>query len=90
MENQILAKAEISSMKRAHSIELASTLKNNLNPTLTRAMELAQEKGASSWLTVLPIREHGFVLHKSTFKDALALRYDWIPPHLPSSCACGT
>ena len=36
-----------------------------------------------------PIQEHGFALHKSAFLDALALRCDWPPSHLPSSCACG-
>ena len=30
-------------------------------------MELSQEKGASTWLTALPINDHGFALHK--FKD---------------------
>ena len=38
------------------------------------AMELAQERGASNWLTSLPIREHGFSLHKGPFWDALALQ----------------
>ena len=90
MAGQISAKAEATSMKKAHSKEVATTLKDNLNVSLKRAMELAQEKGASSWLTALPIQEHGFTLHKSAFWDALALRYDWTPSHLPSSCACGT
>jgi len=27
------------------------------------AVNLAQEKGTSSWLTALPIQEHGFSLH---------------------------
>ncbi len=30
-------------------------------------MALASEKGASSWLTTLPIEEHGFTLHKGAF-----------------------
>ena len=70
MAKPILVKTEISALKKAHSKVLASILKNNVNPTLTRAMELAQEKGASSWLTVLLIQEHRFVSHKSAFKDA--------------------
>ena len=90
MAGQISGKAEATSMKKTHSKEVATTLKDNLNVSLKRAMELAQEKGVSSWLTALPIQEHGFTLHKSAFWDALALRYDWIPSHLPSSCACGT
>ena len=52
-------------------------------------MKLAQEKGASSWLNVPPIQEHGFSLHKSDFRDALALRYGWTPLDLPSHCSCG-
>ena len=89
MAGQITAIAEVSSMKKFHSKEVATILKGNLTGPLKRAVELAQEKGASSWLTALPIQEHGFALHKSAFRDALALRYDWPPSHLPSSCACG-
>ena len=46
-----------------------------LNPQLQRSIELAQEKGSSAWLTVLPVAEHGFLLHKGEFRDALCLRY---------------
>ena len=42
-----------------------------------------------SWLVALPIVEHGFLLHKSAFKDALCLRYGWQPADLPSECVCG-
>ena len=52
-------------------------------------MDLAQEKGASSWLTSLPIEEFGFALHKGAFHDALALRYNWQPLCTPSTCGCG-
>jgi len=31
------------------------------------AMQVASEKGASSWLAVLHIPEHGFALHKGAF-----------------------
>ena len=53
------------------------------------AMDLSKEKGASSWLTALPLEEHGFTLHKQAFRDALSLRYGWLPLHVPSNCACG-
>ena len=39
------------------------------------AVKLAVEKGASSWLTAIPLDEYGFALHKSAFQDAIALRY---------------
>ena len=62
--------------------------KNSLPPS-EPYMTLAQEKGASSWLTALPIEEFGFTLHKSAFRDAVALRYGWQPANIPSTCACG-
>ena len=46
-------------------------------------------KGASSWLSALPIAEHGSALHQGAFRDTLCLRYGWHPPHLPSHCVCG-
>ena len=51
-------------------------------------MMISAEKRASSWLTVLPIAEHGFALHKGAFRDALCLRYGWHPSLLPSHCVC--
>ena len=44
---------------------------------------------ASSWLSTLPIEDHGFALHKGAFRDALCFRYGWRPPLLPSQCVCG-
>ncbi len=46
-------------------------------------MEFAKEKGASTWLTAIPLVEHGFALHKGAFQDALALRYGWTPADMP-------
>ncbi len=64
-------------------------MKQSLSTTLKRSMELAQEKGASDWLTSLPIQEFGFALHKGAFQDALSLSYSWQPSGVPSTCACG-
>ena len=55
---------------------------------MCRSVLLSGEPGSSSWLTALPLFEHGFALHKKTFWDALCLMYGWRPPLLPSSCAC--
>ena len=38
-------------------------------------MTVAAEKGASSWLSTLPIADHGLTLHKGAFGDALCLHY---------------
>ena len=50
-------------------------------------MDLGQEKGASSWLSAIPVQEHGFALHKGDFQDVFV--HNWHPTHLPTKCACG-
>ena len=37
----------------------------------------------------MPIVAQGVDLHKSTFRDALCLRYGWQSDGLPSYCICG-
>ena len=51
--------------------------------------DLAAEKGASSWLTFIPVQDVDFTLTKGEFKDAIHLRYDWQISETPSACACG-
>ena len=68
---------------------MALELHSSLPKSLQRCLDVASEKGASTWPTALPLEEHGFVLHKESFRDALCLRYGWRPPHLPSHCVCG-
>ena len=77
-------------LKRNHQQTAASNLKHLLSTDLQLAMDLSQEKGASNWLTVLPLDQYGFSLHKSAFRDALALRYGWKLNNTPSTCACGS
>ena len=89
-EEQMNAKTDIHSQRRSQQLVSASTLKPTLPSPLQRSMSLAQEKGASSWLTALPVMEFSFTLHKSAFRDALCLRYGWLPDCAPTNCDCGT
>ncbi|KAL5479574.1 hypothetical protein EMCRGX_G023114 [Ephydatia muelleri] len=75
--------------QQLHSSELVR-LKAILPPANVRSMDLNSEKGASSWLSVLPISDHGFPLHKGAFHDAMCLRHNLQPPKLPSHCVCGS
>ena len=68
----------------------AESLREQLPVGSQRAMDLAQEKGASNWLAALPLRVHGFDLSKSSFRDAICLRYGWQLQRTPPSCVCGT
>ena len=88
-ELQRKAKSDAYQAKRQHETTCANDLFNKIPHNQQRALEASKEKGASSWLSSLPIAEHGFVLHKGAFRDALCLRYGWRPPHLPSNCVCG-
>ena len=69
--------------------EEVEEIRNCLNNATRKGMNLAQEKGASVWLTSRPIEEHGYFLHKGAFRDAIALRYGWRPEGMPSTCVCG-
>ena len=59
--------------KRTKQNEDARELQGKLPANIQRSMELSQD--FSTWLTALPIKEHGFVLPKAAFRDSLALRY---------------
>ena len=77
-----------SDVERENHINIKQKSKNlfeTVSPSLQRAMELSQEKGSSSWLNVIPLKEMGFDLSKREFRDALQLRYDW---SIPDSQQC--
>ena len=65
------------------------TIDEKQDQVTRRAVSLAREKGSSSWLQVLPLKEYNFCLNKSEFRDALNLRYGRVIEDLPSSCSCG-
>ena len=44
-------------------------MKNSLPQRTKRAVDLATKKGASSWLTVFPIKDMDFNLNKREFRD---------------------
>lgn len=71
--NQLQSKATIRKQNREMSSKDADDLYSQLPAQLQKAVDLAKEKGASTWLTALPLKEHGFSLHKAAFHDAMAL-----------------
>ena len=89
LNEQLALKQGIHHENRRRSEESAASLHPLLSIELQRARQLACLKGASSWLTVLPLDDHAFSLHKGDFCDAVCLRYGWSLPHLPTECICG-
>ena len=82
-------KRKVASDGRNGSKAEATILPASLEPEMQHVISLASKKGSSSWLTCRPLARHGFSLSKGEFQDAICLRYNWLPPRLPSSWCCG-
>ena len=75
--------------KEARFKEKVATLTDSLSENEVRSFSTAQEKGASSWLSALPIKSLGYSLNKQEFRDAICLRYGWPVKDAPRYCSCG-
>ena len=82
-------KLRLKARKEIDMKEKAEDLKTSRNEHLSRAFESAQEKGASSWLSALPLKKLGYTLNKQEFRDAISLRYGWEIKGTPKFCVCG-
>ena len=69
--------------------KIQADLKNLLPPSMSKMLIYASEKGASSWLTSLPLEKYGYVLSKQYFQDAICLRYNFLIPNRAVRCICG-
>ena len=79
-------------LKKERDMRNQQTLENlrqSMSHAQARGNDIAQMKGASAWLTALPLKEEGFALNKREFFDGLALRYRWPLKRLPQKCVCG-
>ena len=82
-------KHEISKSRAAYYKEKRQEILPELNDIQTLQLDLAAEKGASSWLTSLPLQTFGYTLNKQEFNDALALRYNLKIKDAARKCVCG-
>ena len=83
-------KKDIRKTNRDRMEHLANEVYGRLSSKMKRCVDLAKEKGTSSWLSVLPLKDQGLLLHKGEFRDALCLRYGWNLPNTPTTCNCGS
>ena len=85
-------KKEISQEREKRQRQKLSEIENSeqLDITLKRKLEMNQEKGASNWLSTLPIQQEGFSLSKEEFHTAIGIRYGLPMPRLPEYCPCGS
>lgn len=83
------AKTQAMNRKRENLRENDGMVKSILSSTLLKVKNQASEKGASSWLSVIPLKDLGYDLNKGEFRDALKLRYNWEFTDIPNRCVCG-
>ena len=89
VDEQSKAAADLSLRKSDKHKATTELLKSRISEAEFRMLELASEKGASLWLTSLPLAVYGFRLNKQQFADAICLRYN-LPLHdVPRKCMCG-
>ena len=55
---------------------------------IQRALDFTNEKGASSWLSVIPLKEINVTLNKREFRDAIKLRHGWEFNDIQTVCVC--
>ncbi|KAL5266795.1 hypothetical protein ACHWQZ_G003996 [Mnemiopsis leidyi] len=89
-KKSILDAKNLMKMLKGNRTKLAyNQLLEKLDSSTKRALEMAKEKGASSWLTTLPLDWLGYTLNRQEFRDSIALRYNWKIKDMPAYCGCG-
>ena len=80
-QHQALKTASVKSRMERIDSTLPSDLRWSVNQS--------RDKGASSWLTTVPLVDQGLVLNKQEFRDSLRLSHNMPLSDLPSKCVCG-
>ena len=83
-QNRLLSVVHL--QKKSTMKAITEQLEHEVPKAMKRSIDLAKEKGASTWLSVLSLIKHDLLLHKSAFHDKLCLRYGWLPPCLADTC----
>ena len=65
---QASTKAHLRREKRVEETAAADNIIRTLPDRQRQCVKASQERGASAWLSVIPLERHGFVLHKSAFQ----------------------
>ena len=82
-------KRQHQALKTASVKSRVESINSTLPSDLLRSVNQSRDKGASSWLTAVPLIDQGLVLNKQEFRGSLLLRYNVPPFDLPRKCVCG-
>ena len=82
-------------LKRQHHDLKSASMKSRMESVdstlpsiLLRLVNQLRDKGASSWLTAIPLVDQGLVLNKQEFRDSMSLSYNVPLSDLPCKCIC--
>ncbi len=89
VEEQRKVKSDISKERVLFYKKKRSEIVEELNELEKLQLDLASEKGASTWLTALPLKSFGYLLNKQEFTDAICLRYNLKIKDTAKVCVCG-
>ena len=89
VEYQRKIMSEIRKKRAKRNEQFQFEIKDSTTEYKSKLIDLSSEKGASSWLTSVPLKEYGFRLNKQEFHDAIAMRYDFTINDVSKKCACG-
>ena len=82
-------KSKIKFLKLQHHQKNSKMIRQDITEPQQRLNGMNQEQGASSWLTMFPIKEEGYNLTKQLLLDLVRMIYNWGLSRLPSVCECG-
>ena len=88
-EEWLATKAELKVVKEERLKREQEAILTDLERNQQRLITAACEKGASAWLSALPLKKLGYCLNKQQFRDAICLRYGWKIQGTAVHCACG-
>ena len=88
-EKQTETMSRVKHKKNEWYKELQNVIRKESSASVSKILDLASEKGASCWLTSLPLQRYGFVLNKRQFHDSICLRYNYSTKLAAKVCACG-
>ena len=80
-------KNRIRQEKNAKCKNIRDELLAEMTPESQQLIKGAMEKGASSWLSALPIKAIGYALNKQEFTDAICMRY-WMEGERHTQILC--
>ena len=86
-ENIKNCKSSIKKKRKDKHLNILTSLRQQMSSKNKWLNNIAQEQGSSSWLTVLSIKQFGF-LSKAEFWDAIYIRYGLPIKRLSSNGGC--